>query len=54
MSSSVTVNELVKTLKIQYAFGEDYCSRQIYTSEVSPPGLALTGFLEDYPYERIQ
>ncbi len=27
MSSSVTVNELVKTPKIQYAFGEDYGSR---------------------------
>ena len=54
MSSSVTVNELVKTLKIQYAFGEDYGSRQIYTSEVSRPGLALTGFVEDYPFERIQ
>ena len=50
MSSSVTVNELVKTLKIQYAFGEDYGSRQIYTSEVSRPGLALTGFVEDYPH----
>ena len=54
MSSSVTVNELVKTLKIQYAFGEDYGSRQIYTSDVSRPGLALTGFVEDYPFERIQ
>ena len=54
MAESVTVSELVKTLQIQFAYGEEFGNRKILTSEVSRPGLALAGYTATYPFERLQ
>lgn len=54
MTNTVTVQELVDTLDINIKYGEEYNQNKIYSSEVSRPGLILTGYKEYYPYERIQ
>lgn len=54
MTNTVTVQELVDTLAIKVAYGEEYKENKIYSSEVSRPGLILTGYKEYYPHERIQ
>lgn len=50
----VTINEIVKTLDITVAYGEKFRERKVYSSEVSRPGLILTGYKPYYPHERIQ
>lgn len=52
--SKVTVNEVVKTLNIEYISGEEFGDREILVSEVSRPGLVLTGYIEFYHSARIQ
>lgn len=54
MSNFVTVENLVETLAVRFAYGEAYKDRRISSSEVSRPGLILTGYKEFYPHERIQ
>lgn len=54
MEKSVTVEELVSTLDIEILFGEEFKARDIISSEVSRPGLILTGYKDFYPHERIQ
>ncbi|HBY89761.1 HPr(Ser) kinase/phosphatase [Ruoffia sp. FAM 24228] len=54
MTNAVTVQELVDTLDINLIYGEEYKANKIYSSEVSRPGLILTGYKEYYPHERIQ
>lgn len=54
MTNAVTVQELVDTLDINLIYGEEYKANKIYSSEVSRPGLVLTGYKEYYPHERIQ
>ena len=54
MVNSVTVKELVKTLQINIAYGEEFAERKIMTSEVSRPGLVLSGYTKQFPFERIQ
>lgn len=54
MSSSVTVKELVETLAVKIQYGEEYRDNKIYSSEISRPGLILTGYKKYYPHERIQ
>lgn len=54
MTNAVTVQELVDTLDINLIYGEEYKTNKIYSSEVSRPGLVLTGYKEYYPHERIQ
>lgn len=50
----VTVDEIAKTLDITVAYGEKFRQRKVYSSEVSRPGLILTGYKPYYPHERIQ
>lgn len=54
MTNTVTVQELVDTLDIHIKYGEEFNQNKIYSSEVSRPGLILTGYKEYYPHERIQ
>ncbi|UUX32922.1 HPr(Ser) kinase/phosphatase [Fundicoccus culcitae] len=54
MTNSVTVEELVQTLDIEFAYGEEFKERKITSSEVARPGLILTGYHEFYVYDRIQ
>ncbi len=51
---SVSVAEVVENLSVRIAYGEEYIDRLIYTSEVSRPGLILTGYTDYFPHERVQ
>ncbi|WP_124058233.1 HPr(Ser) kinase/phosphatase [Vaginisenegalia massiliensis] len=52
--TAVTVKELVDTLDIDIAYGEEFEDRIIVSSEVARPGLVLTGFTQVYPHDRVQ
>lgn len=52
--NSVTVNEIVETLNVNFIFGEDFGDRKVSISEVSRPGLILSGYSEFYHADRIQ
>lgn len=52
--NSVTVNEIVETLNVGFIFGEDFGDREVTISEVSRPGLILSGYSEFYHADRIQ
>lgn len=54
MMQAVTVADLVNRLRLTPIFGKEYVDRIITTSEISRPGLALTGYFNFYPAERIQ
>ncbi|MGX7419053.1 HPr(Ser) kinase/phosphatase [Carnobacterium gallinarum] len=54
MTSSVTVRELVDILRLDVNNGEEHLDRKIVTSDVSRPGLELTGYFNYYPQERVQ
>ena len=51
---SVSVAELVEQLELHVANGVEYTDRLIYSSEVSRPGLVLTGYKDYFPHERVQ
>lgn len=52
--AKVTVKEIVKTLNIDYISGEEFADRLVTDSEVSRPGLVLSGYTEFYNSARIQ
>lgn len=52
--NSVTVNEIVETLNVNFIFGEEFGDREVTISEVSRPGLILSGYSEFYHADRIQ
>ena len=54
MTNSVTVKELVEVLRLSVHKGEEQLDRKIVTSDVSRPGLELTGYFNYYPQERVQ
>ncbi|MCH5464464.1 HPr(Ser) kinase/phosphatase [Levilactobacillus tujiorum] len=54
MPESVTVADLVKVNRLDVYSGEDHLDRQITTSDISRPGLELTGYFNYYPAKRIQ
>ncbi|MFC6274940.1 HPr(Ser) kinase/phosphatase [Levilactobacillus tangyuanensis] len=54
MTESVTVADLVKANRLEIYAGEDDLDRQITTSDISRPGLELTGYFNYYPAKRIQ
>ena len=53
MTESVTVADLVKANRLEIYAGEDDLDRQITTSDISRPGLELTGYFNYYPAKRI-
>lgn len=52
--NSVKVNEIVETLNVNFIFGEEFGDREVTISEVSRPGLILSGYSEFYHADRIQ
>lgn len=50
----VTIGEIVEKLDFEMVFGQEYKDRKVTSSEVSRPGLILTGYKPYYPHERIQ
>ncbi len=55
MAESVSVGTLVKNTRLEVYYGQDYLEdRKISTSDISRPGLELTGFFNYYPAKRIQ
>ncbi len=55
MADSVTVAQLVTDTKLDVVSGVDYLNeRKVVVSDISRPGLELTGYFNYYPHERIQ
>ncbi|KRM13599.1 HPr(Ser) kinase/phosphatase [Paucilactobacillus suebicus] len=54
MANEVTVADLVKNVRLNVLQGEDYLDRPVTTSDISRPGLELTGYFKYYPAPRIQ
>ncbi|KRM92532.1 HPr(Ser) kinase/phosphatase [Fructilactobacillus florum] len=54
MHKSVSVKELVANTHLSVLAGGDNLDRPIPTSDISRPGLELTGYFSYYPSERIQ
>lgn len=50
----VTVNDLVNTLHLKVQHGESFLNREVFTTELSRPGVELTGFFDFYDHKRIQ
>ncbi len=55
MTDSVSVANLVSNTRLDVYYGQDYLDKKtISTSDISRPGLELTGFFNYYPAKRIQ
>ncbi len=55
LAEYVTVAALVDAAKLTVLSGQEYLQeRKIVVSDISRPGLELTGFFNYYPHERIQ
>lgn len=54
MTRSVTVEDMCSKLAIDIEYGHEFADNKMYTSEVSRPGLILSGFTQSFPHERIQ
>lgn len=50
----VTVRSLAEALEMKVFSGKAYLDREIGTSDLSRPGLELTGYFNYYPSERVQ
>lgn len=54
MTEFVTVRTLVNELQLEVVCGENYLDKKIITSDISRPGLELTGYFNYYPHDRVQ
>ncbi|MGO3732269.1 MAG: HPr(Ser) kinase/phosphatase [Vagococcus sp.] len=54
MRHMVQIKDIVNQLQLDVYSGEDYLERQVTSSEISRPGLELTGYFNYYPHDRIQ
>ncbi|WP_283583800.1 HPr(Ser) kinase/phosphatase [Limosilactobacillus difficilis] len=54
MVDSVSVETLVKNVRLKVLQGAEYLQRPILTPEISRPALELAGYFTHYPQERIQ
>ncbi|WP_054722147.1 HPr(Ser) kinase/phosphatase [Lacticaseibacillus nasuensis] len=55
MADSVSVKQLVDAAKLTVVSGAEYLTeRKIVVSDISRPGLELTGYFNYYPHERVQ
>lgn len=55
MANSVTVADLVENARLDIYSGKEYLSKKlITTSDISRPGLELTGYFNYYPANRVQ
>lgn len=48
------LNDLVNSLRLEVVTGEEHLNRYITTSDISRPGLELTGYFSYYPSDRLQ
>ncbi len=51
---SITIEKFIKDLKLEVIYMTETQNIHIETSDVNRPGLQLTGFFENFGYERIQ
>lgn len=54
MVSTVCTKDLLDRFNLQLVAGEEGVHREIITSDISRPGLEMTGFFDYYPRERLQ
>ncbi|GAQ01147.1 HPr kinase/phosphorylase [Companilactobacillus farciminis] len=55
MTNFVTVSQLVKDNELKVYSGEELLEgKKVITSDISRPGIELTGYFDYYPSERIQ
>ncbi|UJF15491.1 HPr(Ser) kinase/phosphatase [Jeotgalibaca sp. MA1X17-3] len=54
MANSVTVQELIKGSSYKVLAGEEFLNKKITTTEISRPGVELTGYFNFYPADRVQ
>lgn len=54
MVESVTVEQMVKNVRLRVLQGENYLQRPIVTADISRPALEFAGYFTKYPAERIQ
>ncbi|MGL4645299.1 MAG: HPr(Ser) kinase/phosphatase [Vagococcus fluvialis] len=50
----VQIKDIVNQLQLDVYSGEDFLDRTVSSSEISRPGLELTGYFNYYPADRIQ
>ncbi len=50
----VQIKDIVNQLQLDVYSGEEYLERDVESSEISRPGLELTGYFNYYPDDRIQ
>lgn len=54
MVKTVRTEELLENFNLKLVAGEEGIHREIITSDISRPGLEMTGFFDYYPRERLQ
>jgi HPr kinase/phosphorylase len=54
MTEYVTVKELSDNLDIHIVTGKEVMDKKIYTSDISRPGLELTGYFSYFSHDRVQ
>ncbi|HCM90680.1 MULTISPECIES: HPr(Ser) kinase/phosphatase [Vagococcus] len=54
MNIMVQMKDIVNQLQLDVYSGEEYLDRSVESSEISRPGLELTGYFNYYPADRIQ
>lgn len=54
MADQVKVSDLVKNARLKVLQGKEYLDRPVTTSDISRPGLELTGYFKYYPAARVQ
>ncbi|BAP86204.1 HPr kinase/phosphorylase [Paucilactobacillus hokkaidonensis JCM 18461] len=54
MPDSVKVSDLVKNTRLKVLQGDKFLDRPVTTSDISRPGLELTGYFKYYPAPRVQ
>ncbi|MBA1394993.1 HPr kinase/phosphorylase, partial [Lactobacillus sp. XV13L] len=53
--NTVTVQDLIDNTNIEVYYGQQYMSKRVISeTEISRPGLELTGYFDYYPYARVQ
>ncbi|MFW7431482.1 HPr(Ser) kinase/phosphatase [Vagococcus carniphilus] len=50
----VQIKDIVNQLQLDVYSGEEFLEREVVSSEISRPGLELTGYFNYYPDDRIQ
>ncbi|MFD2045018.1 HPr(Ser) kinase/phosphatase [Ornithinibacillus salinisoli] len=54
MKTIVRTNDLLENFNLTLVAGEDGIHREIVTSDISRPGIEMTGYFKYYPKERLQ